>query len=361
MPSGAEATDVQISTDRPVLVTGATGYVAGWIVRKLLEAGATVHAAVRDPGNQPKVGHLHNMASQLSGEIRFYQADLLDQGSYAEAMQGCGVVLHTASPFTIDVSDPQKQLIDPALEGTRNVLEQASATPSVGRVVLTSSAAAMYTDAADLADLPGGTLTEDAWNTTASLDYQPYSYSKTLAEKEAWKIAEAQDRWRLVVINPTLVIGPGTSDRATSESFNIVKQMGDGTMRRGAPRYAMGAVDVREVADAHLAAAFKPEASGRHIVSAHNTDFMEMASTLAPRFGEDYPIPRRHLPKWLLWLVGPLVNKQLTRRSITRNVDVPFKADSSKSIRELGIEYRPLQESMVEMFAQMIEAGYFAK
>lgn len=351
---------MHIDTTAPALVTGATGYVAGWVVERLLEAGVTVHAAVRDPGNADKVGHLRAMAGESPGTLRLFAADLLAEGSYAEAMQGCRVVFHTASPFRTRVRDPQRELIDPAVEGTRNVLETAGATDSVERVVLTSSCAAIYTDAADCADAPGGALTEAVWNTTASLDYQPYSYSKTLAEKEAWKIAERQDRWRLVGVNPSLVIGPATHARPTSESFGIVRQLGDGTMKAGAPRFGLGVVDVRDLAQAHLAAAFLPDAEGRHIISAQGTDFLELASTLLDTYGDDYPLPRRALPKWLVWLAAPMTSG-IPRRVIARNVDIPWRADNTKSREKLGIEYRPMAESMNDMFAQMIESDQFAR
>lgn len=351
---------MNIDTSTPVLVTGATGFVAGWIIKALLEAGVTVHAAVRDPGNEAKLAHLKQMAEGAPGAIRFFKADLLDDGSYAEAMARCGIVFHTASPFTSNFKDAQKDLIDPAVLGTRNVLETANRTPSVQRVVLTSSCAAIYTDAVDCAAAPGGVLTEDVWNTTASLDYQPYSYSKLLAEKEAWTIADAQDRWRLVVINPSLVIGPGLTQRPTSESFNIIRQLGDGSMKSGAPRVGFGVVDVRDVAQAHLAAAYLPDASGRHIVSGHNTNLLELSTALIDRYGDRYPLPRRALPKWLVWLVGPMMG-DITRQFVARNVNVPWRADNAKSRRKLGMSYRPMKESLEDMFQQMIDAGYFKK
>ena len=104
-----------IDTSTPVLVTGATGYVAGWIVKGLLEAGVTVHAAVRDPGDHARTADLEALGRASPGEIRFFRADLLEEGSYAEAMAGCRIVLHTASPFTTRVRDPQAELVDPAL------------------------------------------------------------------------------------------------------------------------------------------------------------------------------------------------------------------------------------------------------
>lgn len=344
-----------IPTSAPVLVTGATGYVAGWIVKRLVEAGVTVHAAVRNPNDAARLAHLEAMAQAGPGTIRFFAADLLQPGSYAQAMAGCEVVFHTASPFTTQVKDPQRELIDPALLGTRNVLEEASRTASVKRVVLTSSCAAIYTDAADCADAPGGVLTEAVWNTTASLEHQPYSYSKTLAEQEGWRLAKAQSQWKLVVVNPSLVIGPGTNAHATSESFNIVRQLGDGTMKAGAPRAGFGVVDVRDLAQAHLAAAFIAGAEGRHIVSGHDTDLLAVGQSLLPKFGDRFPLPRRSLPKWLVWLVAPMSG--LTRKFVARNVDHAWRADNHKSRQALGMTYRPLQESMQDMFAQMVDAG----
>lgn len=350
---------MDIDMASPVLVTGATGYVAGWLVQYLLDAGVTVHAAVRSPDDPEKVGPLRAMADGTPGEIRFFRADLLEEGSYGEAMAGCGVVFHTASPFTTEVDDPQRELVDPALLGTRNVLTEANRTPSVQRVVLTSSVAAIYCDNEDLEKTTNGVLTEKDWNTTASLDYNAYSYSKTLAEREAWLLEGAQDRWRLVVVNPSLVLGPAVRSGSSSESFNLMRQFGDGTMKMGAPRWGMGFVDVRDVARAHVAAGFEPDAGGRHIVSGHDSEFVELGRTLLEKYGDDYPIPTRALPKWLLWLVGPLMSDSMNRRSIARNVNLPIRLDNAKSIRELGVTYRPLKESAEAMFQYMIDAGYF--
>ena len=341
------------------MVTGATGYVAGWIVKDLLESGHTVHAPVRDPADNEKLAHLRALAESNSGTINFFKADLLETGSYADAMEGCEIVFHTASPFTINVKDPQKELIDPALLGTRNVLETANQTKSVKRVVLTSSCAAIYCDAIDCASAPNGMLTEDVWNTTASVDYQPYSYSKTLAEKEAWKIADAQSQWDLVVINPSFVMGPAIGGKPTSESFTLMARAGKGEFKTGAPRLGFGLVDVREVADAHITAAFTQKAAGRHIVSGHNTDFFNILSALRDRFGKDYAIPKSAVPKFLAWMIGPFVG--LERKFVSRNVSHPWKADNSKSVNELGLSYRPMKETMEEMFQYMIDAGYFRK
>jgi nucleoside-diphosphate-sugar epimerase len=273
-------------------------------------------------------------------------------------MEGCELVFHTASPFTNIVDDPQKQLIEPAVKGTENVLEQANKTKSVKRVVVTSSCAAIYTDAIDIENTPNGILTEEIWNTKASLDYQPYSYSKTLAEQKAWEINEKQDRWDLVTINPSLVMGPALNAGAvTSESYNILKQMGDGTMKMGIPKMGIGLVDVRDVAEAHFRAGFNPVAKGRYITSAHNTNLFEMAQTLLPKFGNDYPLPKKALPKWLLMLIGPLANKAFSRKFIRNNVNIEWKADNSKIKKDLNIEFRPMKETMEDSFKVLIDKG----
>lgn len=350
-----------INKSAPVMVTGATGYVAGLLVKKLLEEGLTVHAPVRDPKNPEKLKYLNQIAKDAPGQIRYFKADLLVDGSYKKAMAGCELIFHTASPFKVNVTDAQKELVDPARLGTRNVLGEANRTPSVKRVVLTSSSAAIYGDNADLEQTPNGVFTEDIWNTSSSLAHNPYSYSKTVAEKEAWDIKEAQSRWDLVVMNPTLVIGPGINPHATSESYSLIRQLGDGTMKAGAPRWGFGVVDVRDLADAHFRAGFTPQARGRHIISAHNTDMFSLSQTLLNQYGKDFPIPRKAAPKWLLWLVGPLVDKTMTRKMIARNVNHPWNGDNSKGVKELGVNYRPLPESMNDFFQQMVEHGLVKK
>lgn len=346
-----------IDKTKPVLVTGANGYVASWLVKRLLDEGLTVHAVVRNPSEDKKVGHLTKIASESKGVLKLFKGDLLEKGSYSEAMKGCELVYHTASPFSTAVKDPQKELIEPAVLGTENVLLSANEVESVKRVVVTSSCAAIYTDAIDSVNAPGGMLTENIWNETSSLDYQPYSYSKTLAEKKAWEISKAQDRWDLVTVNMSLVLGPALNPKyTTSESTNILKMLGNGEMKMGAPKMGVGLVDVRDVAEAHFKAGFVPEAHGRYITSAHNTNFLEMGQVLLPKYGANYPLPKKALPKWLLMLVGPMVNKLFSRRFIRNNVNVEWKADNSKIKKELGMTFRPLKETMEDSFQSIIDA-----
>ena len=340
-----------------VLVTGANGYVASWIVKKLIDEGHTVHATVRDINDTSKTVHLKSLEKGSSGKLKIFEADLLIDDSYKASMQGCSVVFHTASPFRLDIKDPQKELIDPALRGTENVLTTANKISSVNRIVLTSSVAAMYSDSSECKNYKNNELTESAWNTTASLSYQPYSFSKTLAEKKAWKIQSQQNKWELVVINPSLVLGPFINSKdATSESFKIIKQIGDGTFKKWIPKMGIGLVDVRDVAKAHYLAAFSKNANGRYITCAHNTDLLEVSKELHSLFGERYKIPTEPAPKWLIWLLGPFLNKALTRKYISNNLNHTFKASNQKIKKELTMDFRPMKETLNDTFQSLIDS-----
>jgi len=190
------------------------------------------------------------------------------------------------------------------------------------------------------------------WNTTSSLFHEPYSYSKTLAEKEAWRLAERQDRWSLVTINPSMILGPSLNSAPTSDSFSTIRMLIDGTTRLGAPRVGISVVDVREVAQAHIAAAFLSEAHGRYITSAEDTDVFALTSTLLPRFGGSLPLPRRAAPRPVVIALAPALGQ--TRAYIRRNVGHAVRVDASRSRLELGTRYRPAQTSMEEMVEQML-------
>ncbi|MEW5312838.1 MAG: hypothetical protein WDW38_004441 [Sanguina aurantia] len=162
----------RLSAPTSVCVTGVTGYMAGPIVQRLLAMGHT--------------------------RLKLFKADLLAPGSFDEAMAGCTLAIHTASPYIINVKqrDVRSRLIDPALRGTENVLAAVEKSESITRVVITSSVAAVY-PTPEFPQPAGKKYTEDHWNTVL-----PYFCSKTLAERRAWELAGAQTRWKLVVINP---------------------------------------------------------------------------------------------------------------------------------------------------------------
>lgn len=347
----------------PILVTGASGYIATWIIKMLLEAGYTVHGTVRDPNRKSSVDPLWAIAKQAPlGTLKLFKADLLDMGSFDEAMAGCSIVMHTASPFVVrGFKDSNEALIRPAVEGTRNVLEAANRTGSVQRVVLTSSVAAIFGDNADLKEIPSGIFTEEDWNTSSSAHHQPYSFSKKLAEAEAWKIHGAQDRWQLVTVNPGMVGGPALTTSSQSTSIDTLRGLGTGRLWPGVPEMRLPWVDVRDVAAAHLAAAFKPEAEGRHIITNGEPSLLEVARILRGHFGNKYWFPFIELPKFIAKWFGRLLDASATPKFIEQNVGYPLKFDNQKSIDKLGITYTPLSKTFIDHFQQLLDDGLIKK
>ena len=338
----------------PVCVTGASGYIGAWVVKLLLERGATVRATVRKPDDATKVGFLHKLAQGLPGTLELKKADLTDKGSFHEAVAGCEVVFHTASPFVVRQSkDPQRDLIEPAVQGTHNVLDAVDAAPSVRRVVLTSSIAAVY---GDTIDVGGKVLNEDGWNTTSTLTNGAYQLSKTLAERAGWERAGAQSRWSLVAINPGFVLGPALDPKASGESVTFMKSMIDGTFAVGMPAATIAVVDVREVALAHLEAALRSDAEGRHILAEAPYQFLQLARFAAAAAGPGFKVPVRNVPKLVLYLVGPIVGG-LSWDYISRNVGFTFSLDNSKSRAKLGIAYRPMPQTITDHVKQLIADG----
>ena len=350
----------KIDKSKPVLVTGGTGYLASWVIKMLLEEGISVNATVRDPSNIQKVEYLKAMAEASSGKLKLFKSDLLDKGSFDEPMQDCELVIHTASPFFVTgIKNSEEELIRPAREGTRNVLESAKRTPTVKRVVLTSSVVAIYGDNEDIAMAPGGIFTEKEWNVTSSAEHQPYSYSKTIAEKEAWAIAKDQDQWDLLTINPGWILGPSLSKRKDSMSINTMVQLGDGAFKTGVPEVISGIVDVRDVASAHIKAGYTPEASGRHIVVSGEAALLDISNILRKQFGDNYPFPRRQAPKFLFWLFAPMMG--YTRKYVSRNVGIQIKFDNSYSKTDLSLSYIPIEQTVKEHFQQILDDGLLGK
>ena len=339
---------------KTIVITGASGYLGSWITKTALDAGFIVRATVRDPDDSEKVGHLWALPGQ--DRLSLHRADLTAPGSFDEAVSGADAVIHSASPFQrTGIQDPQAELVTPAVEGTRTVLNAVDDSPSVRRVVLTSSVVAIMGDAAEARKYPRSVVDETRWNHTSSLHHEPYGFSKTQAERLAWERHAAQKRWDLITINPAFILGPALSERLDGASVSILRQLGDGSFERGAPDLAIGYVDVRDVATAHVRAVQRPEASGRYILSERVATFADVAAWVKERFGDGYRVPNGTVPKWFLWLIAPSVG--LTRRYVRQNVGIQFSLDNRRSRSELGIEYRRAPETVCEHFQQLVDRG----
>ncbi len=340
---------------KTIMITGGTGYIGSWVVKDLLEKGYKIRLTVRNKSNKAKFEHLLRIAEDSKGALEIWEADLLNEGSFDEAARGCDAIMHIASPFTLRFKDPQKELIDPALKGTRNVLGAADSSGTVKKVVLTSSVAAVHGDAIDMQEQELVEFTEEDWNYSSSVKHQPYSYSKVLAEREAWKISKEQGQWELVVINPSFVIGPSLTALSNSESLNLMKDMTSGKYAMGVPELWFGFVDVRDVARAHIIALEKDDAEGRHILADRTMKLLDLASIIRTHFEGKYKLPKSETPKWLLYLMGWIFG--INAKFISRNVAYPIRLNTTKSKKQLGLNYTLVEKSAVEMVEQMQKQG----
>jgi nucleoside-diphosphate-sugar epimerase len=344
-----------------VCVTGATGFIAGHIITQLLESKTyKVHATVRSLQNKEKNKHLLELVESSDGRLELFEADLSKPDSFDAAVAGCMYVLHTASPFVVEgVKDAQKELVDPAVQGTQNVLSAVNKAESVRRVVVTSSCAAIYDSNDDRG--AGHVFTEADWNTASSLTLNPYSFSKVSAERKAWEMQKEQSRWTLATINPSFVVGPGSSKRTDSTSMGFMVNLLNGRMATGVPDVTFGYVDVRDVAQAHILAMTKEGAAGqRYLCSNDVLSWKAFSDLLKPEFNA-YPLAGMVLPKPLVYVVGPLFSTVLTWAFISHNVGINLNLDASKIQQELGLKFRPVKQTAIDAATFCVEQGLVKK
>ena len=305
-------------------------------------------------GKSTLIKIIAGLITDWDGEIKFFESDLLDEGSYSEAMEGCQIVVHTASPFLLETKDPQRDLIDPALKGTMNVLNSVNNTDTVTRVVITSSVAAIYGDAIDSLNVENRTLDETIWNTSSSLTNSEYSYSKTLAEKKAWEMCKEQDRWNLITINPSFVLGPALNPHSNFQSKKVMLQMGDGDLKYGAPDITLGMVDVRDVAELHVLAMTSEKAPGNRFIASANTLSMPEWTRILREAIPEYKkrLPKRTAPDLLIKFLG-IFSK--TAGFIAEQLGRTKQLDNSKAKNLLGWEPRSGEEALIASAKSLIE------
>ncbi len=340
--------------DRLVCVTGASGFIGTHVVRALLERGFRVRATVRSPDDPAKVAHLRALGDP--GDLDIFGGDLQVPGSFDAAAHGCRYVVHTASPVMINARDPERDIVGPAVEGTRNVLDSVVRAGSVRRVVLTSSIAAVY----DLERSEDHVFTESDWNESATRSDLPYPKSKVLAERAAFDFRNGlpvSKQFELTAINPTFVLGPVTARIHLRTSPGLVSELLNGKLP-GLPNFLFNLVDVRDVAEAHLRAMLRPSEllAPRYICHADQLHFSEVARHLKRAF-PGHRIPTRRLPDLLVYAYA-LFDKRLTwaylRRALGRRIEI----DNRRAQQDLNIVFRPVEDTLRETGQSMVELGF---
>ncbi|KNA23414.1 hypothetical protein SOVF_024980 [Spinacia oleracea] len=283
-----------------VCVTGASGYIASWLVKLLLQRGYTVNATVRDPNDPKKVEHLRSLDGAKE-RLYLFSANLLEEGSFDAAVEGCEGVFHTASPLIYDFKDPQAELLDPAVKGTLNVLNSCAKVPSIKRVVLTSSMAAVLYNGKPLSP---EVVVDESWYSDPDFCRESkkwYPLSKILAEDAAWKFAKDKG----------------------SETY---------------PNITFSWVHVKDVANAHILALEVPSANGRYNLAETVSHFSETVRILKELY------PDAILPE---------------KCEDDDSFDPAYQVSQEKA-RSLGIDYIPFRTSLKETVESLKEKGFIS-
>lgn len=340
-----------MNLDTPVLVTGASGYIALHVIRQLLDAGHRVRGTVRSLAREAE---LRAALGDPDGErLSFVTADLTADAGWDEAVAGCSHVVHTASPVPLRNPEHVDALIPEARDGALRVL-RAAHEAGVRRVVMTSSVAAVY--AGSQQPIEGDRFSEADWSRTDG-PISAYAKSKTVAEQAAWDFIAGlpEDRpMELATINPSLVLGP-TLAQDQSASVEVVRRL----LARetpGCPRLGWTLVDVRDVAAAHITALTAPEAAGHRYICAHEFRWIGDVADLLERHlaGSGRRIPTRRLPDWLVRLVGLF---DPTIRMVVSDLGVRKDFDTSAIRRDLAWTPRPLEQTITDCADSLIAKG----
>jgi len=349
-----------IPTGSKVLVTGANGYLATWIVRTLLEKGYSVRGTVR---SEVKATHLKQIFAKYGDKFETVVVDdITKEGAFDEAVKGVDAIEHTASPFHFSAEEPE-EIIAPAVNGTIGVLKSALAISSVRRIVVTSSCAAVQSF------LPEPKrFSEVDWNEQAieevkkkgkdSSQIDKYFASKTLAEKAAWDFYEANKAkvsWDLVVLNPPYVFGPLIHDVSSPSSLGasagdwynaVVRPDMGGKSLEVLATDGGGWIDVRDIALAHALSLIKEEAGGERVVVSAGEwvyqDFIDTANALSPS-----PIPSHtNLPKG-----DPGAGKKLPPK-------IAFDTAKASKIFGPELKYRSMEETTRDTLEDFERRGW---
>jgi nucleoside-diphosphate-sugar epimerase len=359
METSYESDELNPFDDTPifVLVTGATGYIAGWIIKQLLQDGYRVRGTVRSLKQKERYQHLLDISAKYGDRLELFETTL--QGSaekWAAATKDCDYVIHVASPFPVSQPKNEQELIQPAMAGTLSVLNACLVTPTVKRVVLTSSMLAVI-GGWEREKIGKSVFTEKNWAKKANC--QPYSKSKYLAEKAAWDFINNQQpknrNLELVTILPGLVVGPLLSRTCGNSSRILITRFLNNDLP-GIPELNIYLVDVRDVATAHICAMRNPQAAGnRYLCVSRSMWLSEISQLLRTEFShQGYQITKFSLPNFLVWCVSwwdaevagilPLIGKEM-------------KLSNAKIIKDLEMEFRSVESSIIEMAHNLINFG----
>ena len=316
-----------------VFVTGASGFIAKHILRELFAAGYDVRASVRSATREAEIRSLFPDAT-----LEFARLDLTRDDGWDDALTGCDVLIHTASPFPLSEPKNPEDLIRPAVDGTLRAMK-AARSAGIGRVILTSSCAAIYKQADKPKMAPSD---ETNWTTPDDPSVGAYEASKTLAERAAWDFVADHPDIALTTINPGAVFGPPMDSRFGS-SLELVEQLMSGKLPM-APPMDMVAVDVRDVARMHVAAIALHATRGERFAAVSGTHRLLELGQMLKAWDNALATPRREAPAWLLRALG-LVSRDA--QAAVGNLGRTLAVSGAKAEATFGFRFIPVRDAII--------------
>ncbi|KAF9042293.1 NAD(P)-binding protein [Panaeolus papilionaceus] len=353
-----------------VLVTGANGYLALWIIYDLLEKGFSVRGTVR---SEEKGKWLDTKFSNYSDRFQWITVeDITKEGAFDEAVKDVVAIEHVASPLSPGGTDPDL-FIKPAVEGTLGILKSAlNFGKKVKRIIITSSCAAIIEDSQDPVQIWDESNWGDVWveKTKAQGSDAPYMFkyraSKTLAERAAWRFYEQHKEtidWDIVTLQPPFILGGSHLDTSkpehlTSSLHGLYHNIFDAEKALKAGNGSFSYVHAKDISRVHVDALNEPAAGGqRIIVSAGTSTWAQARDVIA----NSYPELVRD---GILPSLEPETAKEAKGASggidySTITMQVNFRNNKSKEI--FGIEYRSFQSCIEDCVEDFKKRGFLVK
>jgi len=325
-----------------VLVTGASGFIAAHVIKEFLTAGYNVVGTVRSEATAAKVKAAHSAyaGDKLSFAI---VPDIIAPGAFDEAVKNVDGVIHTASPFFLTAKDFEKELWGPAVQGTTSVLNAVKTHNSdIKRIVITSSFSSILDYSTGLR--PGYVYSEKDWNPMTKAEAKDpiaaYNVSKVLAEKAAFDfVKNEKPNFSVATLTPPMVYGPLAQDFDSLSKLNTSSadfyRLFNGSETKVPETGFWVYVDVRDLALAHRLAFESPNAANqRFAITNGNYSYSIFCDIIRKKFPE-------------------LADKVPSEGSY--ELPKVYNLDNSKSIKELGLTYHTIEETVVDTVRSLRE------
>ena len=325
-----------------VFITGASGFIGGNLVRRLVEKGYRVKALVR-PGSK--------ISTALVNEVEIVEGDILDFDTVLRGVSECGWVFHCAAAYKFWARDP-RDIYKTNVNGTDNVLVAAHLA-GVERIVYTSTVGTI--------GLPKVGLGNETTPLPRHQVVGNYKRSKYLAEKIVLKKATAGIP--VIVVNPTAPVGAW--DVKPTPTGKVILDF----LKQKMPAYVhtgLNFVDVSDVAEGHILAAIKGTIGERYILGNQNMSLLELFENLQELSGRKRP--RLRIPSWIAMGVGQ-VDDLLENKILRREPKIPLEGikmaqictyvSSQKAVDQLGFPQSPVNEALNQAIQWFRDKGYY--